>query len=426
MVRSDFMKRASQRCMKHLRRKLSSRKTRQETKSSSIKRLSKGWFSSSRKLLLPKKYKGTVDDEATPKDSKDDTPAQQPHQFHYFSKLPPEIRVQIYQEFWAVAGVKRHVFLHNYEITYSPCITDHTAPDERQIGVAKAFKESGSEAEVQLHPEWYKRMTSKWCNHWRCERLWEEVRDGKKIDAHKTQSYMSLLLSCRWIYRECHWTFKEHKTLTITDGKTLQRIFQRSPIPYLYEATYINISLREDSGNWLYLNGSSMWYILSEHGCKMTRTYLWLDAECPVTRRMLTEFRDLFNKVPSAMARRLTVDLPCDAHDGFWAWDEVERETKKGSAGGYRDRETEWLAPLVPEFAVVARGRQRFNETSGGYVSSADQARPKRRVLRASNPFEDVLLYGTEFLDTRHVWKGADSKKPRKTLASTWPIAIGG
>ncbi|KAK1975082.1 hypothetical protein LZ30DRAFT_786532 [Colletotrichum cereale] len=421
MARSESLQRVSHRYMKHLRRKLSVRKTRQDDKSSGSRRSSLSWFSfsfSTSPLFTTKHVKtdkSTFDDEAIPETPADHTPAQQAGQFHYFSQLPLEIREQIYREFWAVAGVKRHVFLHNGKTTYSPCITDHTAPDERQIGVAKAFEESGSDAEVQPHPEWYKRMTSKWCNHWRCERLWEDVRDGKKIDAHKTQSYMSLLLSCKWIYEECHETLKEYKTLTVTDGNTLQRLFHGPRVDYLYEATYINISLREDSGNWLYLNGASMWHMLSERGCKMTRVYLWLDAECPVTRRLLSEYRDLFNCVPPAMASRLTVDLPCDPDDGFWAWDEVEVETKKdgndgrgGSGGGsdgvvgYPGHGTMWLTPLAPQFAVVARGRQRFNETSGGYVSGADQARPRRRVLRANNPFEDVLLYGRGFLETAH------------------------
>ncbi|KAK1960017.1 hypothetical protein LY78DRAFT_685481 [Colletotrichum sublineola] len=417
MARSNFMQRASQKCLKRLRRTLSTRKARQDDKSSSRTRSLTSWFSFSKSPLSKTRYKHTVDDIAIPEDSKDDIPAQQLPQFHYFSQLPLEIREMIYREFWAVAGVRRHVFLHECKITYSPCITDHTAPDERQIGVAKAFEESGSNAEVQLHPEWYKRMASKWCNHWRCERLWEDVRDGNKIDAHKTQSYMSLLLSCKWIYEECHESLEEYKTLTITDGKTLQCILNGPQIGYLHEATYINISLREDSGNWLYLNGASMWHKLSERDYKMARTYLWLDAECPITRRLLTEFRELFNCVPNAMASRLTVYLPCDAHDGFWAWDEVEVVKKKaelemamGKDGsgrdwggiGYRAPRTKWLAPLAPQFTVVARGRQRFNETSGGYVSRADQARPRRRVLQASNPFEDVLLYGKEFLCIKH------------------------
>ncbi|GKT79753.1 hypothetical protein ColTof4_12176 [Colletotrichum tofieldiae] len=339
-------------------------------------------------------------DETIPEDPENDTPVPQPDQFHYFPRLPAEIRHQIYREFWVVAGVERHLFLHNRKLMHSPCITDHTAPDERQIGVAKAFATSCSDAEVQPHPEWYKRMTSKWCNHWKCERLWEDVRDGKEIDAHKTASYMSLLLSCKWIYGECHETFKEYKTVTITDGQTLQRVFHCPRPSYLYEATYINISLRGDSGNYLYLNGASLWHILSEQDFKVSRVYLWLDAECPVTRRLLTEFRELVNCIPSSMAPRLTIDFPCDAEDGFWAWDEVEVETEDNGCGGGR---TKKLERLVPEFTVVARGRQRFNETSGGYISNVDRGRPRRKVLRASNPFEDVLLYGRGFHDDAYV-----------------------
>ncbi|GKT84326.1 hypothetical protein Ct61P_02176 [Colletotrichum tofieldiae] len=88
-----------------------------------------------------------------------------------------------------------------------------------------------------------------------------------------------------------------------------------------------------DSGNYLYLNGASLWHILSEQDFKVSRVYLWLDAECPVTRRLLTEFRELVNCIPSSMAPRLTIDFPCDAEDGFWAWDEVEVETEDNGCG---------------------------------------------------------------------------------------------
>ncbi|OHW98215.1 hypothetical protein CSPAE12_02997 [Colletotrichum incanum] len=404
MGRPNLMHRASQKCLKGLRRTLSRDKTRPDDKSSISGRSSTSWSSFSTNSLFTTKNgeedECMVVDETIPEDPENDTPVLQLDQFHYFPQLPPEIRQQIYREFWVVAGVERHVFLHNRKLMYSPCITDHTAPDERQIGVAKAFEQSGSDAEVQPHPEWYERMTSKWCNHWKCERLWEDVRDGKAVDAHKTASYMSLLLSCKWIYGECNETFKEYKTVTITDGQTLQRIFHCPRPSYLYEATYINISLREDSGNYLYLNGASLWHILSERDFKVSRVYLWLDAECPVTRRLLTEFRELVNCVPSSMAPRLTIDFPCDAEDGFWAWDEVEVETQNCGCGGGG---TKKLEKLVPEFTVVARGRQRFNETSGGYVSNVDRGRPRRKVLRASNPFEDVLLYGRGFHDDSYV-----------------------
>ncbi|KAI3547801.1 hypothetical protein CSPX01_03378 [Colletotrichum filicis] len=241
---------------------------------------------------------------------------------------------------------------------------NHEAPDERQIGVAKDFQKSSSTAEVQPHPKWFKRMTSPWCNHWKCERLWEDIRDGREVDGNKKQAYMSLLLSCKRIYDESIESFREAKTLTITDGQTLHRILRWPRPRYLHQARRLNISLRHDSGNFLYLNGASMWHILSEQeSCQAESIYLWLDADCPVTRRLLPEFRELYNCVPPSVAARLTIDFPCDAEDGFWAWEDgVEVESREG--GGQLER----LGPLVPEFQVVARGRQRFNETSAGYL----------------------------------------------------------
>ncbi|KAK0382326.1 hypothetical protein CLIM01_00298 [Colletotrichum limetticola] len=317
----------------------------------------------------------------------------------FFRQLPPEIRHQIYRHFWVSAGVERHAFLRNRKLLFSPCITDHEAPDERQIGVAKDFQKSSSTAEVQPHPKWFKRMTSPWCNHWKCERLWEDIRDGREVDGNKKQAYMSLLLSCKRIYDESIESFREAKTLTITDGQTLHRILRWPRPKYLHQARRLNISLRHDSGNFLYLNGASMWHILSEQeSCQAESIYLWLDADCPVTRRLLPEFRELYNCVPPSIAARLTIDFPCDAEDGFWAWEDgVEVESREG--GGQLER----LGPLVPEFQVVARGRQKFNETSAGYVSCVDRGSPRRRVLRASNPFEDILLYGRGFVDGSYV-----------------------
>ncbi|KAJ0165199.1 hypothetical protein CTA2_12046 [Colletotrichum tanaceti] len=318
-----------------------------------------------------------------------------------FSQLPHEIRHQIYRDYWVVSGVSRHAFLHHGKLVHSPCITDHAAPDERQAGVARAFAASGSKAEVQPHPLWAKRMASKWCNHWRCEELWQDIQDGKDFDAHKTLSYRSLLLSCRWIYAECHPTLKEHQSITVTDGQALHRLLYSPRASYLGQAAALNISLREDSGNYLYLNASNIWVaLLDDDFDPAARFYLWLDAECPLTRRLLTEFRKILSNVPDALAPRLTVDFPCDARDGFWAWGEVEVDAWDGCARrGWRRTEP----PLEPRFRVVARGRQRFNETAGGYVSSADMGRPRRRVLKDSNPFEDILLYGRGFLDKNYV-----------------------
>ncbi|KAE9567460.1 hypothetical protein CGMCC3_g16440 [Colletotrichum fructicola] len=91
-----------------------------------------------------------------------------------------------------------------------------------------------------------------------------------------------------------------------------------------------------------------------------------LDAECPLTRRLLPKFRALWEGAPAEIAPKLTVDFPCDAEDGFCAWGEVDVREQNVCAGGGGWGAVERQGPIVPRFEVVARGRQRFNETSCG------------------------------------------------------------
>ncbi|KAF9874982.1 hypothetical protein CkaCkLH20_07676 [Colletotrichum karsti] len=214
-------------------------------------------------------------------------------------------------------------------------------------------------------------MESKWCNHWRCEELWEDIQDEIEVDYNhgQDQGFMALLLSCKRIYDESIDSFRKNKIINITNGPTLQRLIKYPRPRYLTEARVINISLREDSGNWLYLNGGNIWHILSEPEMKADRVYLWLDAECPVTRRLLPEFRALYSSIREPVAPKLTIDFPCDAEDGFWAWGETEVRTQTCGGLGEVTKQKEF----VPEFNVVARGRQRFNETSEwGFYETID------------------------------------------------------
>ncbi|KAK1848078.1 hypothetical protein CCHR01_09323, partial [Colletotrichum chrysophilum] len=237
-------------------------------------------------------------------------------QSHLFRRLPPEIREQIYKEFWVACGVERHAFLEDGNMRYSPCVTDHEAPDERQLGLARDFRKA---PQVQWHPEWFLRMQSPWCNHWRCEELWEDIKEGRKVDlnAGQNQAFMSLLVSCKRVYDESIDSFRESRILNITNGHTLQRLLKYPRPRYVSAARTINISLREDSGNWLYLNGGSIWRTLAAKETKATKVYVWLDAECPLTRRLLTEFRELYTGIPAEIAPKLTIDFPCDAEDGL-------------------------------------------------------------------------------------------------------------
>lgn len=133
------------------------------------------------------------------------TPAPVTHhqgQSNFFRRLPPEIREQIYVEYWRIAGVDRHVFLQDSEFCFAPCITDHDDPvDECQTSLAAEF---GASPCVQQHEKWFKRMTSTWCNHWRCEEAYRKTAQRQKKDPthadhdwEKPMTCPPLLLSCK-------------------------------------------------------------------------------------------------------------------------------------------------------------------------------------------------------------------------------------
>lgn len=201
MSKPNIMRRASQRCLKSLRRSLSRDNTHPDDKSSISRRSSESRSSYSASSLFTTRTVDEddemIDEEPIPECPEADASPHHQGQSPFFRRLPPEIREQIYSEFWVAVGVNRHAFLVDKKLTYSPCVTDHEAPDERQIGVASDFKKSKRNACVQSHPEWFNRMTSTWCNHWRCERLWEDIQNGRAVDGNKTQDYLSLLLSCK-------------------------------------------------------------------------------------------------------------------------------------------------------------------------------------------------------------------------------------
>ncbi|KAK1837910.1 hypothetical protein CCHR01_19468 [Colletotrichum chrysophilum] len=210
---------------------------------------------------------------------------------HLFRRLPPEIREQIYKEFWIACGLERHAFIEDGVTRYSPCVTNHEAPDERRLGLARGF------------------------------------------------------------------------------AKSPERVLKYPRPRYVSDARTINISLRENSGNWLYLNGGSVWHTLAAKDTNASRVYVWLDAECPLTRRLLPEFRALWEGAPAEIAPKLTVDFPCDAEDGFCAWGEVDVREQNVCSGGGGWGAVERQGPIVPRFEVVGRGRQRFNETSCGPIA---------------------------------------------------------
>ncbi|KAM0328729.1 hypothetical protein ACHAQA_005142 [Verticillium albo-atrum] len=335
----------------------------------------------------------------------------------FFRKLPLEIREQIYAEFWQCAGLNRHVYLEDDDFRFAICQTDHdAAEDSCQTGLAHDFY---PEPMVQRHPKWYDRMTSPWCNHWKCEEAMRQKRkpgSGAKEARDDILTCLPLLLSCQRIYMESIPSLHKSTTLTITDKDTLHAIFIRRhsrtthPVhAFLPRIRTLNIALRAGAPDFLQVHGPALWRALAPSALpSLRRISVWLDGHEPIQRRLLPQFRDLWTHVPGPVARKLTVSLPVGA-DGLWAWGEVEVRPWSGSSGSSATHPgraagipaLETLPAFKPEFEVVLRGWQAYTETSAGWVSRGGGAQGPgaRRVLAPGNPFEDLKLYGRGWFD---------------------------
>ena len=54
-------------------------------------------------------------------------------------RLPIEVRVRIYDEVLEEAGRTQHVYVKDGRYTHTACVTDHDAPDERQVEVERRY-----------------------------------------------------------------------------------------------------------------------------------------------------------------------------------------------------------------------------------------------------------------------------------------------
>ncbi|KAM9875229.1 hypothetical protein VDGD_08151 [Verticillium dahliae] len=337
---------------------------------------------------------------------------QAPHnqgQSSFFRKLPLEVRQQIFAEFWQCAGLNRHVYLEDGDFRFALCETDHDSTDDAcQTGLAHDFY---PQPRVQNHPKWYGRMTSSWCNHWKCQESMCQRRTPNSSGEEKQDGLSScipLLLSCQRIYIESLPSLHKSATLTITDKSTLYALFIRRhrcaihPVyAFLPRLRTLNIALRAGAPDFLYIHGPALWRALAPATLPaLRRISLWLDGHEPIQRRLLPQFRDLWTRIPPSIAHKLSVSLPVGP-DGLWAWDEVEvRPWCSGSTGGTGSGVV-LLPPFTPEFRVVLRGWQAFTETSAGWISrgGGGQGPGVRRVLAPGNPFEDLRLYGRGWFD---------------------------
>lgn len=107
-----------------------------------------------------------------------------------FLRLPIEIRRQIYDIVFAEAGFTQHVYIKDYHYAHTTCITDHDAPDERQVEVGKLYP---PENRSFHHLVKSRRLPSSWANHWRCEAAMAAMAEGPPTPT----PFWSLLLCCK-------------------------------------------------------------------------------------------------------------------------------------------------------------------------------------------------------------------------------------
>ena len=112
--------------------------------------------------------------------------------------LPLEIRQLIYLELWREAGLGQHIFIHRGGYTHAPCIlSDQNAPDQRQVEVDRLWGdwESPMGTCVENHL-WARRLSSAWCNHWRCE----ERAAARSAKAPDRSPFLPMLVACKRMY----------------------------------------------------------------------------------------------------------------------------------------------------------------------------------------------------------------------------------
>lgn len=106
-------------------------------------------------------------------------------------RLPIEVRRQIYDDVFEGAGLTQHVYVKDGRYTHTECITDHDAPDERQVEMEMIFPWGDR---CLNDPVWSRRLLSSWANHWRCE---EAAVKAAAEGPPSPTAFWGMLLCCK-------------------------------------------------------------------------------------------------------------------------------------------------------------------------------------------------------------------------------------
>ncbi|KAK0750906.1 hypothetical protein B0T18DRAFT_443528 [Schizothecium vesticola] len=154
----------------------------------------------------------------------------------FFTRLPYEIRQQIYLECWRASGLpsscsdgrlRQHIVMReDGHFTHTPCITNPHDRDARYAGFRNAPLASLERA------TWLQRLKTEWCLHWACEEamLDKTVTPGPHP---RPSTILPVLLTCKQTYYESLPTLYRSLTFLFTDLTAAEIFLFTFPRPHL-------------------------------------------------------------------------------------------------------------------------------------------------------------------------------------------------
>ncbi len=108
----------------------------------------------------------------------------------FFGKLPAELRIMIYIEFWRLSGLHQHVGIREY-------VGNDRAPSHMPCTVGAEYNDVRIEHFQRADPAeadmWWRRLKSGWAVHWECEELAES-------GGVEWSPFLSVLLACKRLF----------------------------------------------------------------------------------------------------------------------------------------------------------------------------------------------------------------------------------
>ncbi|KAJ9137464.1 hypothetical protein NKR23_g9102 [Pleurostoma richardsiae] len=169
-----------------------------------------------------------------------------------FSKLPPEVRLNIYQQLCLSAGCTQHVYKAGNSpaalLSHITCITDPDTKDIRAEEVANFCRSTDPANDVQDDDDngdcgdgdniddWVARIFSNWCNHYRCEEhpslptakvpgITSELRSNEP----RFSPFLGVMLACKRTAAEARDVIYSSLTFSFIGPVAMQRFLDTVP-----------------------------------------------------------------------------------------------------------------------------------------------------------------------------------------------------